>query len=200
VPRLKLPKPTADVILEAAERLFAERGYAGVSLRQIIAAAGVSTTAFYARFESKAAVLDALGARFFADLQAEAARVLGASKSLADGIERGVDLVCDKFEPKKALVRLIIAESGSLAPTSQSRQKAYAMLAAFLAHRFTSLVERGRIRVHDPNALAWALVGALEIQIVRWAVWNEFDLARLRDALIATAYAVIPEESPEEIR
>ena len=194
MPRLKASKPTSDVILEAAEVVFAERGFAGVSLRQIIAAAGVSTTAFYARFESKAAVLDALGARFFAELQADAARVLGASRSLPDGIERGVDLVCSKFGPRKALVRLIIAESGSLAPTIASRKNAYAMLAAFLAHRFAALAERGRIRAQDPDALAWALVGALEIQIVRWAVWNELDLAMLRAALIATAYAILPEE------
>ena len=194
MPRLKAAKPTSDVILEAAEALFADRGFAGVSLRQIIAAAGVSTTAFYARFESKAAVLGALGAGLFAELQTEAARVLGASRSLTDGIERGVDLVCAKLGPRKALVRRIIAESGSLAPTIASRKHAYAMLAAFLAHRFTALAERGRIRAHDPDALAWGLVGALEIQIVRWAVWNELDLAKLRDALIATAYAILPEE------
>jgi len=189
-------KPTADGILGAAEALFAQRGYSDVSLRQLIAAAGVSTTAFYARFESKAAVLDALSERFFAELQAEAAVVLAAARSLDDGIERGVDLVCERFGPRRALVRLIIAESGSVAPTSTTRRRAYGLLASFLAHRLAALAERGRIAVADPDALAWAIVGALEIQIVRWAVWDEIDRTALRDQLLATARAILPKETP----
>jgi AcrR family transcriptional regulator len=189
-------KPTADGILEAAEALFAQRGYSDVSLRQLIAAAGVSTTAFYARFESKAAVLDALTERLFHELQTDAAVVLGAARSLDDGIERGVDLVIERFGPRKALVRLIIAEAGSVAPTSSMRRRSYGLLAGFLAHRLAAMAERGRIAVTDPEALAWAIVGALEIQIVRWAVWDEIDRTALRDQLLATARAILPKETP----
>jgi AcrR family transcriptional regulator len=156
----------------------------------------VSTTAFYARFESKAAVLDALTERFFRELQSEAAIVLGSARSLDDGIERGVDLVIDRFGPRKALVRLIIAEAGSVAPTSSIRRQSYSLLAGFLAHRLAAMVERGRIAVVDPDALAWAIVGALEIQIVRWAVWDEIDRTGLRDRLLATARAILPKETP----
>ena len=75
----------------------------------------------------------------------------------------------------------------------------------FLHRPFEVWPEIGEYRVERIYMLitlvAWALVGALEIQIVRWAVWNEFDLAKLRAALIATAYAIIPEEiRPEQIR
>src|SRR5262249_13783077 len=192
VPRLRSMKPTADGILEAAEALFAQRGFGDVSLRQLIAAAGVSTTAFYARFESKAAVLDALTERFFAELQAQAAVVLASARSLDDGIERGVDLVCERFVPRKALVKLIIAESGSVVPTSSTRRRAYDLLASFLANRIAAMTARGRIAVADPDALAWAIVGALEIQIVRWAVWDEIDRSALRDQLLATARAILP--------
>jgi AcrR family transcriptional regulator len=189
-------KPTADGILEAAEALFAQRGYAEVSLRQLIAAAGVSTTAFYARFESKAAVLDALTERLFRELQTDAAVVLGGARSLDDGIERGVDLVIERFGPRKALVGLIIAEAGSVAPTSSMRRRSYGLLAGFLAHRLAAMAERGRITISDPEALAWAIVGALEIQIVRWAVWGEIDRTALRDQLLATARAILPKETP----
>jgi len=49
VPKQQL-KPSAERILAAAEALFAKHGYAEVSLRQLIAGARLSTTAFYARF------------------------------------------------------------------------------------------------------------------------------------------------------
>lgn len=187
-------RPSADRILVAAEQLFATRGYGDVSLRQLMSAAGVSTTAFYARFDSKAAVLDKLAEQLFAELHAEAAAQLGKVKSFAGGIERGVDILCARFAPRKALVRLVIAESGSVAPTLEIRKKSYAMLVAFLAHYLRALSQRGRIEVADPEGMAWALVGALEMQIVRWAVWDELDVDELRAQLLAVARAILPVE------
>jgi AcrR family transcriptional regulator len=187
-------KPSADRILAASEALFATKGYSDVSLRQLIAAAGVSTTAFYARFDSKAAVLDALTERLFAELHAEAAVALRNVRGLDEGIERGVDVLVERFGPRKPLVRLVIAESGSSAPTSATRRRSYALLVGFLSSRLRTLADRGRIEVADPEALAWAIVGAIEIQIVRWAVWDELGLAELRSQLRATARAVMPKE------
>lgn len=185
-------RPSADHILEAAEALFAAKGYGEVSLRQLIAECGVSTTAFYARFESKEAVMAELTARLFAELHAEAPGVLAQARDLEAGIERGVDLLCDKFAPRKALVRLILSEAGSSPAAVEARRRAYGVLAAFLAHRLAALGERTGHPLPDPPALAWALVGALEIQIVRWAVWDEIDLATLRAQLRAAARVILP--------
>jgi AcrR family transcriptional regulator len=183
---------SADGILEAAERLFAARGYSEVSLRQLIAAAGVSTTAFYARFDSKDDVLIELAERFFADLHTAAAQSLGQVRDLDEGIDRGVDVLCDHLAARKAIVRLVVAESGSSLPTLATRRRSYGMLVGFLADRFAALAARGRIVVTDPVALGWALVGALEMQIVRWAVWDELDLTALRASLRATSRAILP--------
>jgi len=173
-------RPSADRILGAAEQVFATHNYADVSLRQLIAAAGVSTTAFYARFDSKSAVLDTLAERLFAELHAEARTALRDAKDLEDGIARGIALLCAKFGPRKPLVRMILSEVGA----HQVRQRSYALLAAFLAHRLKAF--------RDPAALAWAIIGALEIQITRWAVWDELDLDELRAQLVATARAILP--------
>jgi AcrR family transcriptional regulator len=51
---------TPDRILQAAERLFSERGIDGVSLREITSAAGVNSAAAHYHFGSKNAVLEAL--------------------------------------------------------------------------------------------------------------------------------------------
>jgi AcrR family transcriptional regulator len=187
-------RPSADRILAAAETLFANRGYGEVSLRQLIAAARVSTTAFYARFDSKAAVLDTLTERLFAELQLEAAMTLRNVSNFEAGIEKGIDILCARFGPRKALVRLIVAESGSLVPMLSTRRKSYTMLAEFLAHYFKVLTDRGRLSIRDPKALAWAVIGALEIQIVRWAVWDEIELDQLRDELLAVSRAILPKE------
>jgi AcrR family transcriptional regulator len=195
MPSLKRPaKPSSDRILVAAEALFASKGYADVSLRQLIAAAGVSTTAFYARFPSKAAVLEKLTETLFAELHVEAAAVLRQARNLDEGIKRGIDLVVDHFGPRKALVRLIISEAGSVPSVLLKRRQSYLMLAMFLARYLRALDERRVITCKDPETVAWALVGALEMQFVRWAVWGDLPDAQLTAALRMSAHAILPKE------
>jgi AcrR family transcriptional regulator len=172
--------------------VFARDGYSEVSLRQLMAAARVSTTAFYARFESKEQVFAALTTRLFGELHGAAPAVLAQARDLESGIELGVELMCDRFGPRKALVRLILAEAGASPAAVEARRRSYSLFAAFLAARFSALAGRKRIAVADPQALAWALVGALEIQILRWAVWDEIDLPTLRAQLRAAAHAILP--------
>jgi AcrR family transcriptional regulator len=54
---------TPERILQAAERLFSERGIGDVSLREITSAAGVNSAAAHYHFGSKDAVLEELFAR-----------------------------------------------------------------------------------------------------------------------------------------
>ncbi|MGI9823396.1 TetR/AcrR family transcriptional regulator [Agromyces sp. Marseille-Q5079] len=61
-------------ILTAAAQLFAERGYAGVTIEDLGAAVGVSGPAVYRHFPGKSAVLAAI--------------LEGASRSLLDGADR----------------------------------------------------------------------------------------------------------------
>lgn len=52
--------PTRERILEVAERLFAEKGYNGVSLRSITAAAGANMAAVHYYFRTKEGLLRAI--------------------------------------------------------------------------------------------------------------------------------------------
>lgn len=58
----------SDAILQAAARLFAERGYSGVSLEDIGAAVGVSGPAVYRHFAGKQALLGAVLVKVSEDL------------------------------------------------------------------------------------------------------------------------------------
>ena len=51
---------TKEKILDTAERLIGEQGYAATSLRQIIAQAGVNLAAVHYHFGSKEDLLDAV--------------------------------------------------------------------------------------------------------------------------------------------
>jgi len=53
-------KPTKDRILDAAERLFAQHGFDGVTMRQIMRAAGADVALAYYHFKSKRDLFDAV--------------------------------------------------------------------------------------------------------------------------------------------
>jgi AcrR family transcriptional regulator len=185
-------RPTSEGILSAAEAVFARRGYARTSLRVLIAEAGVSTTAFYARFASKEAVLEALIAELLAELHQTATRELGKARSLEEGFGRGVDAMVEVLSPRRALARLALTEAASSRVARTTMHGAYRMLARLLASELESLEERGRITGLDADAFGWALVGALQIQVVRWAVYEELDDEGLARSLRATARALLP--------
>jgi AcrR family transcriptional regulator len=64
-------RPTRDRILDAAERLFAQRGFHGVSIRDITGAAGVDVALANYHFGSKLGVLEAVFTRRAEDLNNE---------------------------------------------------------------------------------------------------------------------------------
>jgi AcrR family transcriptional regulator len=161
----------------------------------LIQQARVSTTAFYARFGSKAEVLIAIAERFFKSLHDAAAKSIVGARSVEEGIELGIRALCKHLEGRQALVRLLIAEAGMSVPTLATRRASYGQLVAFLAERVRYLSERKRIAtVADPEHFAWAVVGALEMQVVRWAVWDEIDHLEMRHALLRTAHVIMPPE------
>jgi hypothetical protein len=66
------------------------------------------------------------------------------------------------------------------------------MLAMLMAQQLSRQAARGRIDVADPEALAWAIVGAMKLQVVRWAVFEQLDDAQLADQLRRCARALLP--------
>jgi AcrR family transcriptional regulator len=87
--------PTKDRILDAAERLFAEHGFDGVSLRTIIAEAGVNLAAVHYHFHSKEALLDAVFARRVAPLNRERLARLDACEAAAGGNPIPIELLLE---------------------------------------------------------------------------------------------------------
>lgn len=63
LPAEPAPHPTRTAIMDAAERLMAEHGLNGVSLRSILAEAGANTAALHYHFGSREALVEAILAR-----------------------------------------------------------------------------------------------------------------------------------------
>jgi AcrR family transcriptional regulator len=100
---MKQELPTRERILAAAERLFAEDGYGGVSMPAIAKASGITAGAIYKHFESKEAL-------FFEVVQRTVQSVpltAGAAGEGATGLPR---IVADYTTPRFNLLRRFAIE------------------------------------------------------------------------------------------
>ena len=88
---------TKEKLLDAAERLFSERGYDATSLRQIIAEAGVNLAATHYHFGSKEELLDELVLRKATPVNEERLKLLEQLEAEAGGGRLEVERVLDAF-------------------------------------------------------------------------------------------------------
>ncbi len=88
---------TKERILDAAERLFAEQGYAATSLRSIIAGAGVNLAAVHYHYHSKEALLEAVILRRWVPANHERVELLNHFQSEAGSDPLPIEKVIEAF-------------------------------------------------------------------------------------------------------
>lgn len=141
-------------LLRAAARLFAERGYNGVSIEDLGAAAGVSGPAVYRHFSGKPAVLSALLTGVSEDLLSGGRDVAAAAPSPADALRGLIRFQVGFALGNPDVIRVQDRDLGSLTDddgrTVRSLQRSYVevwveQLAALRPGVDTSLL---RSRVH----------------------------------------------------
>lgn len=106
-------KDDADVrILKAAEELFIERGFAGVSANDVCAKAGVPKGLIFYYFKNKQNLFNSVLDQYYA-AQAEAVMAAvapAAGGTVRDKVHAGVDAYIDFIEKNPGYPRLIVGE------------------------------------------------------------------------------------------
>lgn len=171
--RTKQPEARRDQLLDAAERLFAEKGYAETTVADIAEAAGVAKGTFYLYFPSKEHCVTALGERLARGMSDKFLAILDPA---LEAMERGEPVSAE------AVVRRLMDESFGYAeqhadtfknlfhrpdtPTLEHRHEAAEeALIAGLGWAFTRMNELGYTKITYPihtsrilfSGVHWAL-------------------------------------------
>ncbi|MGH7804281.1 MAG: TetR/AcrR family transcriptional regulator [Candidatus Binatia bacterium] len=188
LPGLDQARPGAGRLLEAAVLAFAERGYHGVSVRDLTTAIGIQGASFYSHFESKEELLFRIvllvHERYAAALR-EA--LLGAGAEPAAQLRATIraHVSMQAAHPYAAIVAS--TELHALSPAHrerilQMRQESVAMLSA--------IIERGNALGVFHCAKPWLAVSAIGAMGMRLAWWFRTpDQAGERGSLRAYAEA-----------
>ncbi len=153
------------VILDAASTLFLERGFDGASLDAVAHMAGVSKTTIYARFGDKEALFRATLRRKCETMvptdsfDPDPARPMRETLILI--ATRIVDLVTS--DDAIGLHRMIVAQSAHSARMAELFFDTAVMpLTQRLNDWMTAQAECGRLRLDDPEGMAWRFLGAVK--------------------------------------
>jgi TetR/AcrR family transcriptional regulator len=173
-------KPSGSgIILEAAAKLFTERGYANVSIRDVCKEANTTPPMIYYYFKNKkglfeAAVSHRVSMRDFITLLREHSKL---AEDAEEGISTFVDLYLSAFptgafEPGLYLRETAKLDRGSAARISSQLEEVRA-IAATIIHRG---VTEGRFRRIDVQSASGCLLGMLN-----HVVFQQFHFSRSRD-------------------
>ena len=128
-----------EEILAHAERLFAQHGVQSVSTRQIADAVGVSQPTLYAYFPRKSDLLDEVGVRAFAQLEAMSAKIHQRSgQSLREIVRAYIDFGLEHPDPYRIAFMIEHPDSETSPPTEEEMKpglNAFAHLRDAVARR-----------------------------------------------------------------
>ncbi len=140
-------------LLEAARRLFLERGFAETSVAAIVRAAGVAQGTFYLYFESKEHVLARLRGEVLADYLAAFEAATEGPDPADARLVRGVTRLNHRVRKHRPLLR-VIRRAASGEETERTWSEGREALAAPLAQLIAEGVAQGRLTAEDPRLAA----------------------------------------------
>jgi len=168
---------TVDQILEAAARVFAERGYAGATTNHIAERAGVSIGSVYQYFPNKDAILVALHARHMESasellgrMMEEALREKQAPEHL---LRRFVRQVIEMHAGEPALHHVLLYEAPRTAELSAKLHAIEDGMAHAVARM---LAERGGISGSHARHAAYLVVHVVENMAHEYVVHPPLDM------------------------
>lgn len=167
---------TRERILEAAEKLFAEKGFHETAMDEIVQAARVSKGGVYFHFPSKEdlffALLDKLANALQRDVQQEIARRSGA----VNKIQGALEVVLRTLSGKRRLAQILLRQGYGLGPAfERKRLEIYSRFAKLIQENLDQAVTEGSIPPIHTEITAYAWLGAINELVLRWIYTGKPD-------------------------
>ena len=161
MPRIsKAPQERRNELIDAAERLFNERGFEETAVSHIVQAVKVAQGTFYCYFKTKTAVLEAVVTKQI-DLFMTGIQEIVEAPAMAPGtkLAKVVNSLCEVFVSGRRLQEYLNQES-NLVMREKFRSMAHARLKPLMAAIIREGVAQGQFQVAHPDETAGALLAA----------------------------------------
>ena len=186
--RMNTPDATRSRLLRTAQRLFAERGYAGTSVRQITAQARANLGAITYHFGSKERLHHAVLTGLFTPLAERISAEAKTGRAPLEALERIVIIYFDYFQEHPDLPRLMLQELSQTGPFPPE----LARLQRRVREVIVALISRGQsdgsVRPGPPMLMALGVVAQpVFLAVARRAMTHVAGLDASDPAVMAQA-------------
>jgi AcrR family transcriptional regulator len=191
-PRGRTPRAVREAqMVAAAERLFSERGYHGVSMDEIATASGISKPMLYDYFGSKEGLFLACVERARGRLFEEIAGAVRGADEAEAALRAGVEAFLVFANAQRATWTVLFGEGGRFNETASAIRAEQAGLIAQLLRELPGWEREPD--AEELDALAHIFVGAAEA-IALWALDRpEVTIERVAEHLMAVLWPVVRE-------
>jgi TetR/AcrR family transcriptional regulator, fatty acid metabolism regulator protein len=185
-------------LLDAAEQVFAEKGYHGAVVDDIIRASDSSKGGFYFHFPNKQGIFLALIDALVPKLATSVERAIAGESDPVAQMDAALRTVLETFSRHRRLSKILLVEAVGLGhgfdeKLMQTRSYFAAMIQGYLDRA----VVAGAIAPLDTETASWAWFGAINEIVVRWLVTGKPErleqiLPQLRALLLHSVGATLP--------
>jgi TetR/AcrR family transcriptional regulator len=155
-----------EKILDAAESLFARRGYAGVGLREVAEIVGLGKSSLFHHFKNKPQLYAAVAARILRRIEERLVRTLAAGGDPVARLERWLDELIDVLAENPTWARVLLRslfEDDDLAGDMPEEIEAHSAIESMMGSVSALLREGmgcGLIRAVNVQHLLLTLIGS----------------------------------------
>ena len=156
-----------EKILDAAEELFARRGFSGVGLSEIADAVGLGKSSLFHHFATKAQLYAAVVERILGEIETALMRALAAGGSPVERLDRWTDTIIDLLGARPSHARLLLRslfEDDELTGSSAEERAADATLARVIgsvSHLLREGMATGALRAASIPHTLQSLIGLI---------------------------------------
>jgi AcrR family transcriptional regulator len=160
--RATLDSPTRDRLIQAAMDTFAQRGYHGATVDDIVAASETSKGAFYHYFPSKQGIFLSLLEQLVQMVEAGVELAIAQEEGALAKVEAALRIVLEVASTRRDLARILLIEAAALGPEfEQSRLRIHRRFAALIERHLDRAAADGAIAAQDTRTAARAWIGAI---------------------------------------
>lgn len=142
--------------------VFAQRGYHGATVDDIVGASETSKGAFYHYFPSKQGIFLTLLDRLVEMVEVGVESAIGREEGALAKVEAALRVVLEVASEHRDLARILLIEAAALGPEfEQSRLGIHRRFAGLIQRHLDRAVADGAIPVQDARAAAMAWIGAI---------------------------------------
>ena len=173
-PRTRDKEATRRRLLDAAETVFADKGYHGAAVDDIIQASDSSKGGFYFHFPNKEAIFLALIEALTPKLEAAVDSAIASEADPVAQLDSALRVALETFSRHRRLSRILLVEAVGLGHGFDEKlMRVRGHFAAMIQRWLDLAVQTGRIAPMDTETVSWAWFGAINEIVVRWLITGQ---------------------------